>query len=243
MPRPSQPMTYRGLHKMSRQIILGLLVAATLSGCGGGGGGTNSASVGTTAAVGTGSTPAASTPAAPAGPTISGTPLTSVVAGNAYSFTPATTDPSGAALTFNVKNAPSWVTFNSATGELSGTPTAADVNTYTNISIGVSDGTTSVSLPAFQIAVTQIANGSATLAWAAPTENTNGTPLANLAGYQIYYGTSATAMTQTVKIANPGIVTYVISNLSPATWYFSVKAYTGANMQSSASVMVSKTIN
>jgi hypothetical protein len=242
MPRPSQPMTYRGLHKMSRQIILGLLVAATLSGCGGGGG-TNSGSVGTTAAVGTGSTPAASTPAAPAGPTISGTPLTSVVAGNAYSFTPATTDPSGAALTFNVKNAPSWVTFNSATGELSGTPTAADVNTYTNISIGVSDGTTSVSLPAFQIAVTQIANGSATLAWAAPTENTNGTPLANLAGYQIYYGTSATAMTQTVKIANPGIVTYVISNLSPATWYFSVKAYTGANMQSSASVMVSKTIN
>jgi len=238
MPRPSQPMTYRGLHKMSRQIILGLLVAATLSGCGGGGGGTNSGSVGTTAAVGTGSTPAA-----PAGPTISGTPLTSVVAGNAYSFTPATTDPSGAALTFNVKNAPSWVTFNSATGELSGTPTAADVNTYTNISIGVSDGTTSVSLPAFQIAVTQIANGSATLAWAAPTENTNGTPLANLAGYQIYYGTSATAMTQTVKIANPGIVTYVISNLSPATWYFSVKAYTGANMQSSASVMVSKTIN
>ena len=224
---------------MSRQIILGLLIAVILCGCvDGGGGATNSGSVGTTAAVGTGSTPAA-----PAGPTISGTPLTSVVFGNAYSFTPATTDPSGAALTFNVKNAPSWVTFNSATGELSGTPTAADVGTYRNITIGVSDGTTSVSLSAFQIAVTQIANGSATLSWVAPTENTNGTPLGNLAGYQIYYGTSATAMTQTVKIANPGIVTYVISNLSPATWYFSVKAYTGANMQSSASVMVSKTIN
>jgi hypothetical protein len=243
MPRPSQPMTYRGLHKMSRQIILGLLVAATLSGCVNGGGGTNSGSAGTTAAAGTGSTPAAAAGQTLSGPTISGTPLTSVVAGNAYSFTPATTDPSGAALTFNVKNAPSWVTFNSATGELSGTPTAADVGTYTNITIGVSDGTTSVSLSAFQIAVTQIANGGATLSWVAPTENTNGTPLANLAGYQIYYGTSATAMTQTVQIANPGIVTYVVSNLSPGTWYFSVRAYTSANVESGASVVVSKIIS
>jgi hypothetical protein len=117
------------------------------------------------------------------------------------------------------------------------------VGTYTNITIDVSDGKTSVSLPAFQIAVTQIANGSATLSWAPPTENTNGTPLTNLAGYQIDYGTSVSAMTHTVQIANPGIVTYVISNLSPATWYFSVKAYTSANVQSSASGMVSKTID
>jgi hypothetical protein len=235
MPRPSQPMTYRGLHKMSRQIILGLLVAATLSGCVDGSTGTDSASGATTVAGGTSSTPA--------GPTISGTALTSVVVGNAYSFAPTTSDPIGAALRFNVKNAPSWATFNSATGELSGTPTAADVSTYSNITIGVSDGTTSVSLPAFQIAVTQIANGSATLSWAAPTENMDGTPLTNLAGYQIYYGTSVSAMTHTLQIANPGIDTYVVSNLSPATWYFSVKAYTSANVQSSASAEVSKTID
>jgi Putative Ig domain len=177
------------------------------------------------------------------GPTISGTPLTSVVGGNAYSFTPMTTDPSGAALTFSVKNAPSWATFNSATGELSGTPTAADVGTYSNITIGVSDGTTSVSLPAFPIAVTQIANGSATLSWVAPTENTNGTPLTNLAGYRIYYGTSATAMTQSMQVTNPGIVTYQVSNLSPATWYFSIRAYTSANVESDASTVASKTIN
>jgi hypothetical protein len=68
-------------------------------------------------------------------------------------------------------------------------------------------------------------------------------PMTNLAGYQIYDGTSVSAMTHTVRIANSGIVTYVISNLSPATWYFSVKAYAGANVQSSASVMVSKTID
>ena len=182
-------------------------------------------------------------PAAPESPTISGTPLASVVAGNAYSFTPTTTDPSGAALTFSVKNAPSWATFNSATGELSGTPTEADVATYSNITISVSNGTTSVSLPAFPIAVTQMANGSATLQWVAPTENTNGTALTNLAGYRVYYGTSATAMTQTVQITNPDIVTYEVSNLSPGTWYFSARSYTSANVESNASAVASKTIN
>ena len=182
-----------------------------------------------------------SKPAA-AGPTISGTPRTSVVAGTAYSFTPTSTDPSGAALTFSVKNAPSWATFNSATGELSGTPTAADVATYSNITIGLSDGTTSVYLPAFPIAVTESANGSATLTWLAPTENTDGTPLTNLAGYRIYYGTSESAMTQTVQIASPGTLTYTISNLSPGTWYFEVRDYTTANVESDASAVASKTI-
>ena len=233
-------MTYRGLLKMSRQLILGLLIAATLSGCVdySSGSGTGSANSAATAATNT-----SSPPTAPAPPAISGTPVASVLGGNAYSFTPTITDPSGAALTFNVKNVPSWATFNSATGELSGTPTAADVGTYSNIAISVSDGTTSVSLPAFQIAVTEMANGSATLSWVAPTDNTDGTPLTNLAGYRIYSGTSVTAMTQVVQIANPGIVTYLVANLSPGTWYFSVRAYTSANVESGVSAVVSKTID
>jgi len=183
-----------------------------------------------------------SKPAAPASPTISGTPLTSVISGNAYSFIPTTTDPSGAALIFTIKNAPGWATFNSATGELSGTPTAADVATYSNITISVSDGTTSVSLPAFPIAVTQSGNGSATLAWQAPTVNVDGTPLTNLAGYWINYGTSATALTHAVQVASPGIVTYVVTNLSPGTWYFSMKSYTSTNVQSSPTAVASTTI-
>jgi hypothetical protein len=88
-----------------------------------------------------------------------------------------------------------------------------------------------------------MANGSATLQWVAPTENTNGTALTNLAGYRIYYGTSATAMTQTVQITNPDIVTYEVSNLSPGTWYFSARSYTSANVESNASAVASKTIN
>ncbi|MDP9084461.1 MAG: putative Ig domain-containing protein [Pseudomonadota bacterium] len=184
-----------------------------------------------------------SKPAAAASPTISGTPPTSVVSGNTYHFTPTTSDPSGGVLSFSIKNAPSWATFNATTGELSGTPTAADVGTYSNITISVSDGTTSASLPAFPIAVTQIATGSATLTWSAPTQNTDGSSLTNLAGYRIYYGTSATALSTTVQIANPGTVTYVVSNLSPGTWYFSMSTYSTANVESAASAVVSTTID
>jgi hypothetical protein len=175
-------------------------------------------------------------------PTISGTPVASVNVGTAYSFTPSTTDP-GAALTFSIQNPPSWATFNAATGELSGTPTAADVGTYSKITIAVTNGTASASLPTFAIAVTQIANGRATLSWAAPTQNTNGTALTNLAGYRIYYGTNKSALTQSVQIANPGVLTEVISNLSPGTWYFSVRDYTSANVESDFSSVVSTTIS
>ncbi|HXL16563.1 MAG TPA: putative Ig domain-containing protein, partial [Streptosporangiaceae bacterium] len=87
-------------------------------------------------------------------PTISGSPATSVVAGQNYSFMPTTTDPSGKTLTFSISNKPSWASFSTGTGQLSGTPAAANVGTYSNIVISVSDGTSSAALPAFAIAVT-----------------------------------------------------------------------------------------
>ncbi len=178
----------------------------------------------------------------PAELSISGTPAPSVVVGTPYDFTPSTTDPGAGKLTFSIQNAPSWAAFNAATGELSGTPPAGDVGNDPNIVISVSDGTTRAALPSFAIAVMQSANGSASLQWVAPTENTNGSPLTNLAGYRIYYGTSATTMNQSVQIANPSINTYLLPNLSPATWFFAVKAYTSANVESSASAVASKTI-
>src|SRR5437879_11603895 len=94
---------------------------------------------------------------APTPPTISGSPATSVVAGQSYSFTPTTTDPSGKTLTFSISNKPSWASFSTSTGQLSGTPAAANVGTYSNLVISVSDGTSSAALPAFAIAVTAAA--------------------------------------------------------------------------------------
>jgi hypothetical protein len=91
--------------------------------------------------------------------------------------------------------------------------------------------------------VTQTGNGSATLSWLPPTTNTNGTTLTNLAGYQIKYGTNSGALSQTVQVANPGLTTYVISNLSPGTYYFGTLAYTSTGTQSKLSSLVSKTIH
>ncbi len=174
---------------------------------------------------------------------ISGSPANSVVVGQNYNFQPAVSESSGTALTFSIQNAPSWTTFNSATGELSGTPTAADVGTYANIVITVSDSASESALPAFAVAVTEAGSASATLSWTPPTENTNGTALTDLAGYWINYGTSAKNLSEKVQIDNPGIVTYVLSNLSPGTWYFSITAFTAAKVQSAPSAVASYTVD
>ncbi len=57
-------------------------------------------------------------------PTITGTPPTTAKVGTAYSFQPTAKDPEGKALTFSVRNKPSWATFSTSSGKLSGTPTA-----------------------------------------------------------------------------------------------------------------------
>jgi len=175
-------------------------------------------------------------------PTISGSPVTSVGVGNPYSFTPTTTDPSGNPLTFSIENQPSWATFNTHSGSLSGTPGAGAAGSYANIVISVSDGTARASLASFSITVTQAASGSATLNWSAPTQNTNGTPLTNLAGFHIYYGTSAGNLNQTVQVANAGLTTYVLSDLAAGIWYFSINAYSTTGAESVISNIASEAI-
>src|SRR5688572_12746148 len=75
-------------------------------------------------------------------PTISGTPAAQAMQGQQYTFTPTASDPNGDPLTFTIQNTPAWATFNGSTGQLSGTPTSAQVGLYSNIRISVSDGTT-----------------------------------------------------------------------------------------------------
>lgn len=178
-----------------------------------------------------------------ASPTISGQPVTALNAGTSYTFLPTASDATnGATLTFAIQNKPSWATFNASTGELTGTPGASEVGSYNGIEISVSDGAATSALPTFGISVTQSSIGSATLSWIPPITNTNGTPLTNLAGYRIYYGTNSSSLNQSVQIANPGIASYAIDNLSPATWYFSVVSFNSANIESTLSEVVSKTI-
>ena len=86
-------------------------------------------------------------------PTISGTPKTAVHAGQRYDFSPSASDPDGQPLRFEVTNRPDWSTFDAVTGALSGTPTTDDVGTFARVTISVSDGKVTQSLPPFAIKV------------------------------------------------------------------------------------------
>ncbi|MEP7247984.1 MAG: fibronectin type III domain-containing protein, partial [Gammaproteobacteria bacterium] len=144
----------------------------------------------------------------------------------------------------SILNKPTWATFSTGSGRLSGTPTTGNVGTTTNIVISVSDGAKTASLGAFSIAVTAAptTTGSVTLNWTPPTQNTDGTSLTNLAGYRIYAGTSTSNLTQAAEIANPGVTSYQVDNVPSGTWYFSVHVYNADGTEGTGSNPVSKTI-
>jgi hypothetical protein len=76
-----------------------------------------------------------------------------VTAGQAYTFTPTATDPRGRALRFSISNKPGWASFSVTSGTLSGTPSTANVGTFANIVIKVSDSYATASLAPFSISV------------------------------------------------------------------------------------------
>jgi Fibronectin type III domain len=89
---------------------------------------------------------------------------------------------------------------------------------------------------------TSSAAGSATLSWSVPTQNTNGTPLTDLAGYHIYYGTSPGAWTSTITVLEATETSYVVGGLAPGTYYFAVVAFNQEGTDSPQSNVGSKTI-
>ena len=229
--------------RLIRAVYVTALLSLALSACGGGDPVTVNPDTASTAA-----TTAVAT-VTPATATISGTPSTGAQVGTQYSFTPTASDTDGGAMTFAIQNSPSWASFNTSTGQLSGSPKSTDTGTTLNIVITAADGTAKASLPAFSITVTAAAvtttptTGTATVSWTPPTENTNGTALTNLAGFKVYYGTSSSSLNQVVQVANAGATNYVLSGLASGTWYFAVTSYTSDGEESALSTTSSKTIS
>jgi len=107
---------------------------------------------------------------------------------------------------------------------------------------GCNDATGTPASTAQSVASSGSGNASATLSWEAPTTNTNGTALTDLAGYRIYYGASATDFSQNVRLNGVGVQTYVFDNLQAGTWYFAVMAVTSTGVESALSNRVATTI-
>jgi hypothetical protein len=102
-------------------------------------------------------------------------------------------------------------------------------------------GVTVNSIAAGETAPTTPVTATATLSWVPPTHNTDGSALSDLAGYNIYYGTDASALTQTIQVSNAAALGYVVSGLAKGTtWYFAVTSYTAGGQESAPSAVTSK---
>ena len=122
-----------------------LLIACTIllfTACGGGGGSDDSSP-----------TPPQQPPGSNTPPTIAGSPVAAVEAGQNYNFQPTASDAENNTLSFSIDNKPGWAAFNTSTGALTGTPATRNVGTFAQIEIKVSDGTATVAMPRFSITV------------------------------------------------------------------------------------------
>ena len=79
------------------------------------------------------------------------------------------------------------------------------------------------------------------LSWTAPTQNSDGSALTDLKGFNIYQGTSPTALAK-VGTANAGVSAYATAPLVPGTYYFAVTSFNSANVESAQSAVVSTVV-
>lgn len=207
-------------------LACGLGVTLATTGCGGGGGeGKSGRSASSNRA-----------------PVISGRSPAETPADESFDFRPHADDADGDRLVFSVANKPAWARFNPETGRLHGTPALRDIGVYTGITIVVSDGQSSATLPAFELTVTEGSSDIVTLAWDPPTQNEDGSHLRDLAGYRIYVGHDPDKLHRVIVLHNPGLTRYVIEHLRPATWYFAMTSFNQRGRESRRSATVSKRV-
>lgn len=174
---------------------------------------------------------------------ISGAPATCVQVGEAYAFTPHAVAVGPISPHFEVQNLPQWASFGWS-GQVTGSPTATDVGTYSNIVISIVAGAERASLPVFSITVAPArgATESATLSWTPPTTNVDGSALTNLTGYRVYAGTAPDRLAPVLTLDNAGLTCHVIDGLTRGLNYFAMTAVNSRGDESALSSVVSVTL-
>lgn len=175
--------------------------------------------------VGCSSDSTASTSSQSAAVMISGTPPPSVKVGSMYRFAPHAAGASGTTLKFDIRNQPKWASFDSASGLLTGTPSANHVGTFEQIAITVNDGAVTAALPPFSISVTPTVSADNPV-------SISGSPALSVAAGAAY------SFQPTATSANGGTLKFAVNNL-PAWANFSVS--TGAITGTPALSNVGKT--
>ncbi|HWG75444.1 MAG TPA: cellulase family glycosylhydrolase [Steroidobacteraceae bacterium] len=100
---------------------------------------------------------------------ISNTPGAAAAVGIAYVARVTAMGPAGAIIGYSIRHKPAWVSFNTKTGALTGTPTTSDVGNYPNVVVTASDGSSSASTPPVTITVSQPGTATASTAGGSST--------------------------------------------------------------------------
>lgn len=87
-----------------------------------------------------------------------------------------------------------------------------------------------------------LADDGARLIWEVPSRRTNGAPLENLLGYRVFAGQHPARLRLVAEICSPDATEWVVSGLTPGTWYFALTAVDDRNVESELTNIVSKTI-
>lgn len=81
------------------------------------------------------------------------------------------------------------------------------------------------------IGLTDVSIRQATMSWGVPTQNSNGTPLNDLAGYRIHWGTTSGVYSSSQDINNAQ-QTSLAFELTPGTYYFSITSVNNDGVES-----------
>ena len=85
-------------------------------------------------------------------------------------------------------------------------------------------------------------DGTALVSWRAPTQNTDGSAITDLAGYKIYYGSAPGDYDKTILIDTVGVSEYMVEGLGKSDWYFAVTAFNSRGIESDYSEEVYKAV-
>ena len=144
-------------------------------------------------------------------------------------------DPEGGQLSYSINNMPTWLSLDSSTGSLYGTPTLQDTGFYDGITVEISDGDNLISVGPFFIQVEEELYD-IILNWTAVTEDIND-DTANIAGYKIYLEKFDDRFSSSVIIVNNGAETsHIIRRLAPSTYTFKMTSYLSSGLESDESI-------
>jgi hypothetical protein len=135
-----------------------------------------------------------------------------------------------------------------ASGDWSGSKAATGTETINSLTsdshfiLSCSNASESVS-GSVDVTINTTGYGTALLSWTPPTENTDNSPLTDLAGYRIYYGTTSHDYTETITINDPMATSYLIENLSSSDWFFAITSFNSLGIESEYSEEATKTID